>query len=130
MRPFRLARIAAEAEGLRLRRRFQRTAVGAALGVVALAFVIFTITFAHIAAWYWLRLVWQGQYVALTLGGVDLALALLLGLLATRSSPSRVEQEALVVRQRALDGARASIAFTTLAMQLLRVASNVLARRR
>ena len=57
MRTLRLARIAAEAEGLRLRHRAQRTAVRAASALIALAFLLGAVVFVHIAAWFWLRLV-------------------------------------------------------------------------
>jgi phage shock protein PspC (stress-responsive transcriptional regulator) len=130
MRPLRLARIAAEAEGVRLRHRAQRTAVRAAFAMIALVFVAGTLVFVHLAAWFWLRQSWDRQYAALILAGADLVLALLLVLLAMRSSPDQMELEALAVRQRALEGATASIAWSTLALQVLRVASNLLSRSR
>jgi len=130
MRTLRLARIAAEAEGVRLRRSAQRTAYRAVLTIVAIGFLFGTVTFAHVAAWFWLRLSWDGQYAALILAGADLVLAMVLVLLATRSAPGEVEMEALAVRQRALDGATASIAWSTLAVQGLRVLGNLLSRSR
>jgi hypothetical protein len=130
MRTLRLARIAAEAESVRLRHRTQRTVYRALLGIIAIGFLFGTVTFVHVAAWFWLRLSWDGQYVALILAGADLVLAVVLGLLATRSAPGQVEVEALAVRQRALDGARASIAWSTLAVQVLRVLGNLLSRSR
>jgi hypothetical protein len=130
MRTLRLARIAAEAEGLRLRHSARRTAVRAAFGVVAIAFVLGMVVFVHIAAWFWLRPTWPGQYVALMLAGADLVMALLLGTLAARSAPDRTELEAIAVRQRALEGASASIAWPALALQLLRMAGNLVSRSR
>jgi hypothetical protein len=130
MRPLRLARIAAEAEGLRLRQRVRRTAVQAVFGVIALAFLIGAVAFVHVAAWCWLRLSWEGQYAALMLAGADLLIAVLLGLLATRSSPSRIELEALAVRQRALEGATTTLAWSTMALQVLRVVGNLMKRPR
>ncbi len=130
MRPLRLARIAAEAEGVRLRHRAQRTAVRVAFAMIALVFVAGTLVFVHLAAWFWLRQSWDRQYAALILAGADLVLALLLMLLAMRSAPDQMELEALAVRQRALEGATASIAWSTLALQVLRVASNLLSRSR
>src|SRR3954465_7980604 len=114
MRTLRLARIAAEAEGLRLRHRAKRSAIRVATALIALAFLGGTVAFGHLATWYWLRQSWQPQYVALTLAGADLLIALLLVLVASRSSPDRVELEALAVRQRAMEGAGASIAWSTL----------------
>jgi len=130
MRTLRLARIAAEAEGLRLRHRAKRTASRIMAGIIAMVFLFGTLVFAHIAAWYWLRQAWQQQYVALTLGGADLLIALLLVAVAARSSPDQTELEALAVRQRALEAVTASITFSTLAMQLLRIAGRMMARRR
>src|SRR6478752_3012672 len=102
MHPLRLARIAAEAEGLRLRFVAKRIATRAMLGFIALIFLLGTVTFCHVAAWYWLRQSWQGPQAALILAGADLVLAAILGLLAARSAPGRIELEALAVRQRAL----------------------------
>jgi|SRR5689334_9340160 hypothetical protein len=130
MHPLRLARIAAEAEGLRLRQLARRTAVQAVFGVIALAFLIGAVAFVHVAAWCWLRLSWEGQYAALMLAGADLLIAVLLGLLATRSSPSRIELEALAVRQRALEGATTTLAWSTMALQVLRVVGNLMKRPR
>jgi hypothetical protein len=115
---------------VRLRHRAQRTAVRAAFAMIALVFVAGTLVFVHLAAWFWLRQSWDRQYAALILAGADLVLALLLVLLAMRSSPDQMELEALAVRQRALEGATASIAWSTLALQVLRVASNLLSRSR
>ena len=130
MRPLRLARIAAEAEGLRLRQRARRTAVQAVFCVVALAFLIGAVAFVHVAAWFWLRPSWEGQYAALMVAGADLLLAVLLGLLATRSSPGRVELEALAVRQRALEGVTTTLAWSTMALQVLRVVGSLVRRSR
>ena len=130
MRTLRLARIAAEAEGLRLRHHAQRTVVRAVLGITALGFLTAAVVFAHIAIWCWLQTFWERQNVALTLAAGDLVLALLLGLLAARSSPGRVEREATAVRRRALEAASATVAATTLAAQSLRVIGNLLSRSR
>src|ERR1700722_3262904 len=126
MRPLRLARIAAEAEGVRLRHSAQRTVVRVVFAMIALIFLAGTLVFLHIAAWFWLRQSWEHQYAALILAGADLVLALLLAVVAMRSSPDRVELEALAVRQRALEGATASVAWSALAVQVLRVAGNLL----
>jgi len=130
MRTIRLARIAAEAEGLRLRERAQRTAIRIAFGMVAMVFMLGVLVFLHIAGWYWIRQSWQQLYAALTLAGADFVLALVLAMLAARSQPSRVELEALAVRQRAMESAVSSIAISSLALQLLRLTMNLLRRRR
>jgi hypothetical protein len=130
MRPLRLARIAAEAEVLRLRHRARRTAVRATLAIIATAFLIAAVGFVHVAAWFWLRQSWDGKYVALTLAGADLVVAALLGVLAMRAAPSQIELEALAVRERALEGATAAITWSTIAVQSLRILNNLLARSR
>jgi hypothetical protein len=130
MRTFRLARIAAEAEGLRLRERAQRTAIRVALGMVAMIFMLGVLVFVHIAVWYWIRQSWEPQYAALILAGGDLVLALVLAFIASRSRPSRVELDALAVRQRAVESAISSIAVSSLALQALRLVANLIRRPR
>jgi hypothetical protein len=130
VRAFRLARVAAEAEGLRLRERMRRTAMRAAFGIIAMGFLAGAVVFAHVAAWFWLRVAWEARHAALIVAGGDLVLAILLALLAARSSPSRVELEALAVRRRAIENVGSTLAFSALAMQLLRLFTNLLSRRR
>jgi hypothetical protein len=129
MRTLRLARIAAEAEGLRLRSGAQRTVIRAILGLVALGFLLGALVFGQIAAWYWLRVSWDRPAAALILGGAELVLALIFGLLAARSAPGRIEVEALAVRRRALESATSSLAFSALVTQLVPVAFRLFRRR-
>jgi hypothetical protein len=130
MRALRLARIAAEAEGLRFRERARRTATRAAFAIVAMGFLAGAVVFAHLAAWFWLRLAWEARHAALIVAGADLVLAIFLAFLAARSSPGRVELEALAVRRRAIESAASTLAFSALAMQLLRLFTGLLSRRR
>jgi TRAP-type C4-dicarboxylate transport system permease small subunit len=130
MRTLRLARIAAEAEGLRLRERAQRTAIRVALAMVALVFMFGVLVFVHIAAWYWIRQSWEQLYAALTLAGADLVLALVLIFLASRSAPSRTELDALAVRQRAMESAVNSLAVSSLALQAAGSVLRMVRRRR
>ena len=130
MRTLRLARIAAEAEGLRLRHTLRRNMVRGALALAAGGFAAAAIAFCHIAGWYWLRQTWERPQAALTIAGVDVVLALFLALLAARSSPGKIELEALAVRQRALESATSSIAFSAVAMQLLRITVDLFRRKR
>jgi hypothetical protein len=131
MRTLRLARIAAEAEGLRLRRQAQRTAVRVATGLLALIFLGWAVALAHVAAWFWLRqsIGWAEPGSALALTGADLVIAVFLGLLMARSSPGRVEMEALQVRQRALESVTSSFALTTMLLPAVRLALNLLRRK-
>lgn len=132
MRPVRLARIAAEAEGVRLRGMATRIATRLIFAVVALLFLLGAVVFAHIAAWYEVRTALNQTYLASTgiLGGVDLLVALILVFLATRSKPSRVEVEALDVRRKAIEGIGSALSLTQMVIPILRMASGLRRRRR
>jgi hypothetical protein len=132
MRPVRLARIAAEAEGVRLRGLATRIVMRVVFGVVALLFVLGAIVFAHVAAWYWVRTGLGQNFLAATgiLGGADLLVAIILGFLASRSSPSRVEREALDVRRKAIEAIGSTLSLAQLAIPILRMASNMRRRKR
>lgn len=131
MRTLRLARIAAEAEGLRLRRQARRTATRMAVGLIALMFLGWALAFAHAAAWFWLRdaVGWGAPGAAMAMTGADLVIAAFLVLLMVRSSPGRVEMEALQVRQRALESATSSLALTTMLLPTVRLVLNLLRRK-
>jgi len=60
----------------------------------------------------------------------DIVLAAVLALLAARFSPGRVEAEALVVRQRALESAAGTIPLSAILLELLRLVNRLLSRRR
>ncbi|MBO0709920.1 MAG: hypothetical protein J2P47_01435, partial [Acetobacteraceae bacterium] len=87
MRTLRLARIAAEAEGLRLRRMARRRGIQVAEGVVAVTFLCFGLMAAHFAGFLALIKVVAPLAAALIVFGVDLLLTLIFALLAMRSTP-------------------------------------------
>src|SRR5271156_6207787 len=120
MRTLRLVRIAAEAEGVRLREQARRTAVRAALAMVAMIFLAAALVFGHVSAWYWLRSYWTELNTALAMTAWDLVIALLFIVVAALWSPGPVEVEALAVRRQAWDGAAGSIAVSALVARLLR----------
>jgi hypothetical protein len=126
VRSINLLRIAAEAELLRLRAMVARQGRRAAFGMVAFIFVIAVLVLAEAAGWQALRLYVAPIAATLILLGVNLVTAGIFGLLAVRSSPGHVEQEALRVRQQALEAARGSLAFAT----IVPVATTLLRRRR
>jgi hypothetical protein len=133
MRPVRLARIAAEAEGVRLRGMMARMVTRAIFAVIALFFILGAVTFAHIAAWYEIRVALDLSYLATAgiLGGADLLLAIILLFLASRSTPSRVETEAREVRRQALQGLGSALNLTQLVLPLvLRVVGSARRSRR
>jgi hypothetical protein len=117
VRSFQLLRLAIEAEGLRLRHQARRTFGRLVLGYFAVLLLFGALTFGHVAAWYWLRENMAGQYVALIFAGVDLSLAAILAVLASRSTPGVLELEALEVRRRALDDAAGSLSVMTLLLR-------------
>ena len=125
-------RIAAEAEGVRLRGFASRIVTRALLGLIALLFVLGAIVFAHLAAWYWLRTGLDQTLPAAAgiLGGVDLLVAIILGALAIRSTPSRVEAEALEVRRKAIQGIGSTLSLARLVIPILRIVANMRQPRR
>ncbi len=125
MRPIRLARVAAEAEGVRLKGLATRFALRLVFAIVALLFIIGALVFVHIALWYGIRLGWElSPYAAAgILGVLDLLIAAILLVLASRSTPSRVEREALQVRKQAVEGIRSVLSLSQLALPVLRVAT-------
>ncbi len=132
MRPFRLARIAAEAEGVRLRGMATRIAIRVVFAVIALFFVIGAVVFAHVAAWYEIRIGLNQSYLATAgyLGGADLLLAIILGFFATHSSPSKVEIEAREVRRKAIEGMSSALTLTQMAVPMLRLVTGFRRRNR
>ena len=132
MRAFRLARIAAEAEGVRLRGMATRIVTRIIFAVIALFFVLGAVVFGHIAAWYEVRIVLDQSYLTTTgiLGSADMVLAVVLGFLATRSTPSRVEVEALDVRRKAIEGIASALSLTQLVIPILRLVSGMGRRKR
>jgi len=130
LKPLRLARIAAEAEGVRLRHVAQRTVTRIIVGVIALIFLMAALGFFHVAFWFWMRRTFESSAASLIIAGGDLLIAVIFGLLAARSSPGRLETEALEVRRRALENATSSLAYSTLAAQALRVGISMFRRGR
>jgi uncharacterized membrane protein (DUF485 family) len=122
MRPVRLARIAAEAELLRLRRIAVRLGIRAAYGAVALVFLIMFLAFVHVTGFLALELVVAPVYAALIIMGVDLLIAVVFGALAARSSEDRIEREAREVRETAVQQLGRSLSllalFTPMTRQL------------
>jgi len=130
LRPLRLARVAAEAEGLRLRYVAQRTATRVIVGVIALIFLLAGLGFFHIALWFWLRRHFESPETSLIVAGGDLLIAVIFGLVAARSSPGRLEREALEIRRRALENVASTLTYSTLAAQALRVGVSMFRRGR
>lgn len=102
MRSLRLARVAAQAELLRLRHFARRQVVRAVLGAIALTFLLACLAAVHFAGYFALRRahiapVWDTLIVA----GVDLLIGLIFLIAAASDTPGKVEHEALQVREAA-----------------------------
>jgi hypothetical protein len=119
MRLLRLLGIAAEAEVLRIGRQARRIANAVAIGCLAMLLLLGAVAFGHVAVWYWLRESLQARYVATIFAGADLLLACLCAILAARSTPGRVELEALALRRRALEDAGASMSIVSLVTRFI-----------
>jgi hypothetical protein len=114
MRTLRLARVAAEAEGLLLRRRLRRIAIRAALGAVAMLFLIGAATMLHVYAWVRLRPIWGPDVTALTLAGFDAALAIIIALFALWTPSDRIAAEAIALRDKAMVEMRSAFTITSM----------------
>ena len=130
MRTLRLARIAAEAEGLRLRKQAQRMVVRIVMGSIALGFLGAALACFHLFIWFAFRqwAGWTTPWTALFLVGFDVVLALIFALVALLSRPGRVELEALQVRRRALANATTSFALSSVLVPAVRMAIDLFRR--
>ena len=128
MRSVNLLRIAAEAEFLRQRAMLARQLRRAAFGFLALIFALGVLITAEIAAWQGLRFYVAALTATLLLLGLNLVIAAGLSVPAVRSHPTPQEQEALRVRQQALERARAALMTLTALLpavpRLLRLGRN------
>lgn len=132
VRVLRLARIAAEAEGLRLRRAARRAAIRGVIGLIALVWLFGVVVFAHIGVWIWLEqsLGWTALGAAWLLAAIDAAFALGLLLIAVQlGRPGRAELEALAVRAQAVEAATSSLAVSAMLVQALRIGMHLMRRR-
>jgi hypothetical protein len=114
MRTGNLAKIAAEAEILRIKQMLKRQGIRAGFGLIAAVFVLADLVLIDVVIWQVLRIYVAPIYATLILLGLNLLLAVLFGALAARSSPGQTEREALAIRQRAVGEARSSLTFTAL----------------
>ncbi len=121
MRSLKLAKIAAQAELLRLRRYGDRQIGRAVLGAVALVFLLACVAVLHFAGYFaLLRAGIAPVWATLIVAGVDLLLALALGLAALRNKPGRLEREALDVRLAAQHQLMEAAATTAVVAPVLR----------
>jgi hypothetical protein len=133
MRAVNLAKVAARAEILRLKHTLKRQAMRVVYGLVAVVFAIGVLVLVNVVAWQVLQIYMMPIYATLVLLGINLLIATIFGIVATRSSPSRIERDALAIRRKALQEAQASLALGAalpLASALLRSRGGTQYRRR
>lgn len=118
MRAVELAKVAAAAEALRLRRIARRQAIRAGLGAGAAVFAIAVFVLLHVLAYDLLLAVVRPWVAALILLAVDLVIAGVLGLMAMRNEPDRIEQEALAVRRQSLVEMKRAVTFMAVASEV------------
>jgi hypothetical protein len=121
MRSVSLARVAAQAEILRLREFANRTVTRIVLAVVAVFFLVAALVAVHVAAGMALTPRFGPLWATLIVGAVDLVIALILAAIASSSKPSRIEREAMEVRRTAQAQLTEAVAVTTLIGPLARL---------
>ena len=115
MRSVELAKVAASAEALRLRRVAYRQGRRAAYGAGAAVFGIAVLVLLHVVA-YNVLVLWVSPLVAsIILFVADLVLAGILGALALSNKPDAVEDEAKMIRQQAVVELRKSMTLVAMA---------------
>ena len=103
MRSVELAKIAASAETLRLKRLVRRQGMRGAYGAGAALFALFMLGMLHVVVYHVLTPAYVTPLIAsLILLGVDLVVAAVFGLMAKSDKPDAIEVEAKQVRQQAL----------------------------
>ena len=118
MRAVELAKVAAAAEALRLRRIARRQAMRAAFGAGAAVFAVAVFVLLHVLAYHLLLKIVSPAIASLILLVVDLVIAGVLGFMAMRNTPDDVEREALAVRRQAVHEMKRSITVMALASEV------------
>lgn len=114
MRSVELARAAAQAEALYLRRVARRQAMRGAFGAAAAVFGIAILVMLHVLLYVILAGYMRPAVAALIVLAVDLVLAIIFAVLARRNTPDRIEEEAKILRDEALAGLRSSLTLASL----------------
>ncbi len=114
MRTLDLAKVAASAEALRLRRIARRQGMRAAYGAGAAVFGIAVFVLLHVVAYHAMVPRLSPLVASLILFAFDLVVAAVLGYLAMSNKPDAIEDEAKMIRQQAVVEMRRSV--TTMAL--------------
>ncbi len=115
MRTVELAKVAASAEALRLRRLAYRQGMRAAYGAGAAVFGIAVFVLLHVVAYHAMVPRVSPFAASLILLAVDLIIAAVLGYLALRNKSDSVEDEAKMIRQQAIVELQKSMTVVSLA---------------
>ena len=115
MRAVELAKVAAAAEALRLRRIALRQGRRAAYGAGAAVFAIGVFVLLHVVAYHAMVPAVSPFVASLILFAVDLAAAGTLAYLALSNAPDLIEDEAKMIRQQAIAEMRRSLSVMALA---------------
>jgi len=114
MRTVDLAKIAASAEALRLRRIARRQGMRAAYGAAAAVFGIAVFVLLHVVAYHAMVPPLSPLIASLILLAFDLVVAAVLGYLALSNKADAIEDEAKMIREQAVVEMRRSV--TTMAL--------------
>jgi protein-S-isoprenylcysteine O-methyltransferase Ste14 len=114
MQPVQLARIAAQAEKLRLQRIVRRQIIRVGCAAVAVLFVLAFFALLHLFAILEIARSTGPATATAIVFAVDLLIAIILGVMAMRSSPDALEVEARQVRDRALAQMKDAVAMAAL----------------
>jgi len=109
MRTIDLAKVAASAEALRLRRIARRQGMRAAYGAGAAAFGIGVFVLLHVVAYHAMVPQLSPLVASIILLAFDLVVAAVLGYLALSNKPDTIEDEAKMIRQQAVVEMRRSV---------------------
>lgn len=126
MRSVELARAAAQAEALYLRRIAQRQVSRAVFGAIAAVFGIAILVMAHVLAYVLLLGYVSPPIAAVILLVLDVVVAIVFAVLARRDEPGQIEQEAKMLRDQSIAELRSSLTLMSLAAS----ATGLVVRRR
>lgn len=115
MRAVELAKVAASAEALRLRRMARRQGIHAAYYAAAGVFAVAAFVVLHVVLYHLMVPRLTPFQASLVLLALDLVVAGVFAYLAMRDTPDPIEEEARLIRQQAMVEMRQSLTVTALA---------------
>ena len=127
IKPLRLVRVAAKAQGLAFRRQVAGAVRRAVLGAIAALFGLGALIILHIIGY--LALVKYAHFESIPAAaivlGVDVVIAAIFGALASSSAADPVLEEAVRVRDHSLEQARQSLTLASMVAPLTRLLSDM-----